>query len=44
MRRFNPDRELYKIKYGKRDKIALSIILLLVIVSIGSTFALYQII
>ena len=43
VRRFNPDRELYKIKYGKRDKIVLGIILLLVMISIGSTFALYQV-
>ena len=43
MRNFNPNRELNKIKYRKRNKIVIGIIILLVIISIGSTFALYQV-
>ncbi len=43
MRRFNPDKELNKIKNGNKNKILYSVIALLLIVAVGSTYALYQV-
>ena len=43
MRKFNPEKELKKIQHGNKNKILYGIIALLVIISIGSSFALYQI-
>ncbi len=43
MRRFNPEKELKKIENGNRNKILYSIIALLLIVAVGSTYALYQV-
>ena len=43
MRRFNPEKELKKIEKGNRNKILYSIITLLLIIAVGSTYALYQV-
>ena len=43
MRRFNPEKELYKIQHGRRDKLFIVAFLLLLIISISSTYALYQV-
>ena len=43
MRKFNSDKELYKIQHGNRNKVLYGIIALLLIISIGSTYALYQV-
>ncbi len=43
MRKFNPKKELNKIQHGNKNKIILSVCLLLLIVAIGSSYALYQI-
>ena len=43
MRRFNPEKELYKIQHGNRNKILYIVLVLLLIISIGSTYALYQV-
>ena len=43
MKRFNPDKELNKIRKGNKNKILYSIITLLLIVAVGSTYALYQV-
>ena len=43
MKVFNPDKELRKIQKGNKNKIILGVISLLLIVAIGSSYALYQI-
>ncbi len=43
MRTFNPEKELKKIQKGNKNKIILGVCLLLLIVAIGSSYALYQI-
>ena len=43
MRNFNPNRELNKIKYRKRNKVIFTIIFSIVLVTIGYSFALYQV-
>ena len=43
MRRFNPEKELYKIQHGNRNKIVLFVISLLIVGVIGYSFALYQV-
>ena len=43
MRMFNPEKELNKIQKGNKNKIILGVISLLLIVAIGSSYALYQI-
>ncbi len=43
MRRFNPDKELNKVQYGDRKKLLGIIVFLLVIIAVGSTYALYQV-
>ena len=42
-RRFNPEKELNKIQNGNKKKTLIGIISLLVIIAIGSSFALYQV-
>ncbi len=43
MRTFNPEKELNKIQKGNKNKIIIGVCLLLLIVAIGSSYALYQI-
>ncbi len=43
VRSFNPEKELRKIQGNKREKILLVIIFLLIIITIGTSFALYQV-
>ena len=43
VRSFNPEKELRKIRGNKREKILLVIIFLLIIITIGTSFALYQV-
>ena len=43
MRTFNPEKELRKIQYGNKNRIILSVISLLLVVAIGSSYALYQV-
>ncbi len=43
MKRFNPEKELNKVQYGDRNKLIGIIVFLLVIIAIGSTYALYQV-
>ena len=43
MRKFNPEKELKKIQHGNRNKIIFGVIALLLIIAIGSSYALYQI-
>ena len=43
MRRFNPEKELYKIQHGNRNKVILGVIALLIILGISSSYALYQV-
>ncbi len=43
MRKFNPEKEFSKIKKGNKNKVLYSIIALLLIVAVGSTYALYQV-
>ncbi len=43
MRKINIEKELNKIQYGNRNKIILGIGLLLLIIAVGSTYALYQV-
>ncbi len=43
MRVFNPEKELRKIQKGNKNKVILGVCLLLLIVAIGSSYALYQI-
>ena len=43
MKVFNPEKELRKIQHGNRNKVLYGIILLLLIISVGSTYALYQV-
>ncbi len=43
MRTFNPEKELRKIQKGNKNKIILGVIYLLLVVAIGSSYALYQI-
>ncbi len=43
MRTFNPEKELNKIQKGNKNKVIISVIALLLIVAIGSSYALYQI-
>ncbi len=43
MRMFNPEKELNKIQKGNKNKVILGVGLLLLIVAIGSSYALYQI-
>ena len=43
MRRFNPEKELRKIQKGNRNKVIYGVIALLLIIAIGSSYALYQI-
>ena len=43
MRTFNPEKELNKIQKGNKNKIIYGIIALLLVVAIGSSYALYQI-
>ncbi len=43
MRRFNPEKELTKVQYGERNKLIGIIVFLLVIIAVGSTYALYQV-
>ncbi len=43
MRTFNPVKELNKIQKGNKNKIILGVCLLLLIIAIGSSYALYQI-
>ncbi len=43
MRTFNPEKELNKIQKGNKNKVILGVCLLLLIVAIGSSYALYQI-
>ena len=43
MKNFNPDKELNKIKYGKRNKMIFTIIFSIVLVTIGYSLALYQV-
>ncbi len=43
MRKFNPEKELKKIQYGNKNKVILGVCLLLLIITIGSSYALYQI-
>ncbi len=43
MRTFNPEKELNKIQKGNKNKIILGVISLLLVVAIGSSYALYQI-
>ena len=42
-RKFNPEKELNKIQNGNKKKTLIGIISLLVIIAIGSSFALYQV-
>ena len=43
MKNFNPDKELNKIQKHNKNKILYGIIVLLIIISISSTYALYQV-
>ena len=43
MKKFNPEKELNKIRKGNKNKILYSIMALLLIVAVGSTYALYQV-
>ncbi len=43
MRKFNPEKELKKIQHGNKNKLIFGVCLLLVIVAIGSSYALYQV-
>ena len=43
MRKINPEKELDKIKKGNKNKIIIGVCTLLVIIAIGSTYALYQV-
>ncbi len=43
MKRFNPEKELRKIEKSNRNKIIVGICSLLLIIAIGSTYALYQV-
>ncbi len=43
MRTFNPEKELNKIQKGNKNKIILGVISLLLVITIGSSYALYQI-
>ncbi len=43
MKKFNPEKELRKIQKGNKNKIIFSVIALLLIIAIGSSYALYQI-
>ena len=43
MKGFNPEKELKKIRKGNKNKVLYSIITLLLIVAVGSTYALYQV-
>ncbi len=43
MRRFNPEKELRRIEHKNRNKIIIGICSLLLIIAIGSTYALYQV-
>ena len=43
MRRFNPDKELKKLNNGKRNKTVFGVLLLLLVVAVGSSYALYQV-
>ncbi len=43
MRIFNPEKELNKIQKGNKNKIIIGVISLLLIVAIGSSYAIYQI-
>ena len=43
MRKFNPEKELNKIRKGNKNKLVIGIITLLLIIAVGSTYALYQI-
>ena len=43
MKTFNPDKELKKIQKGNKNKVIISVIALLIIIAIGSSYALYQV-
>ena len=43
MIKFNPDRELYKIKYGNRNKIILGFFIMIMVSIISYSFAIYQV-
>lgn len=43
MKKFNPERELRKIQHARRDKLFIGVFLILLIISISSTYALYQV-
>ena len=43
MKRFNPEKELYKIQHGNKNKIIFGVFLLLIIIGISSSYALYQV-
>ncbi len=43
MRTFNPEKELRKIQKGNKNKVILGVIALLLVIAIGSSYALYQI-
>ena len=43
MRTFNPEKELKKIQKGNKNKIIFGVIALLIVIAIGSSYALYQI-
>ena len=43
MKVFNPEKELYKIQHGNRNKVILFVISLLLVGIIGYSFALYQV-
>ena len=43
MKRFNPEKELRRIENKNRNKIIFGIFVLLLIITIGSTYALYQV-
>ncbi len=43
MRKFNPDKELYKIQNGNKNKVIVGLCTLLLIVVVGYSFALYQV-
>ncbi len=43
MKKFNPDKELRRIENNNRNRIVFAIFVLLLIITIGSTYALYQV-
>ena len=43
MKKFNPEKELRKIQKGNRNKVIYGVLGLLLIIAIGSSYALYQI-